>query len=131
VGHTFGLEHRFKKGNRANPGGRPSFAEANKAARAFLASVVAGDPYKRTGAEMLVEVLGTLGLNGDRAAIAELINRAEGTPPQSIQVNEGQDNLLPILAGMARLHAERFPEGAEDDDDEFPQLTEGSEGGLA
>ena len=123
LGHTFGIDTRFKKGERANPTGRPSFAEGSKAAKAWLAAVVPGDPRKRTGAELSIEVLGAMALSGDRSAIKEMMDRAEGTPAQSILVNEGQDNLPLLLEGMARIHAERYPAGTEDDDDPQPMLT--------
>jgi Family of unknown function (DUF5681) len=122
VGNTFGLEHRFKEGNRANPGGRPSFAEGGKAARAWLAAVVAGDPRKRTGAELFVEILGTLGLSGDRAAIAEMLDRAEGRPAQALTVNEGGDGIKAILD---IFQAKSLEVGLPDDDGDLPQLSEG------
>jgi hypothetical protein len=129
VGHTFGIDTRFKKGQRANPSGRPSFAEGSKAAKAWLAAVVPGDPRKRTGAELSIEVLGAMALSGDRSAIKEMMDRAEGTPAQSILVNEGQDNLPLLLEGMARIHADRYPAGTGDDDE--PQVTPQLESGDA
>jgi Family of unknown function (DUF5681) len=125
LGHTFGLATRFQKGNRANPGGRPSFEEGHKAARAWLAAVVPGDPYKRTGAEMFVEVLGALGLSGDRAAIKEMLDRAEGTPPQSIHLSESQDNILKLCNIMTAKSDELGP--PEGFIPRAPELEEGAE----
>jgi hypothetical protein len=118
----FGLETRFQKGNRANPGGRPSFEEGGKAARAWLAAVVPGDPRKRTGAELFVEVLGTLGLSGDRAAIAEMLDRAEGRPAQALTIRDGDDNLKTICEFMTARSVKIGPP-----EDDFPQLTDGTE----
>jgi hypothetical protein len=72
-----------------------------KAARAWFAAKVPGDPYERTGAEVTVEMLGTQILRGDRAAAAELIDRAEGRPAQALHVSSDTDPLTELCKLMA------------------------------
>jgi hypothetical protein len=122
-GNTFGLATRFKKGEQSpNPGGRAAFAEISRASRAYLAAKRPGDPYGRTHAEYFVEILGSQGQAGDRAAIAELADRAEGRPAVTMNVNEGSDGIKAILD---IFEAKSLEVGPPDDDGDLPQLTEG------
>jgi hypothetical protein len=98
-GHSIGAAFRFTKGNNANPGGRPKFAEVSKAARAFLATEIEGDPRERTYAEAIVETLGTQALLGDRGCASELIDRAEGKPRQAVELDQ-RDPLAELLQEM-------------------------------
>jgi len=129
-GNGFGIATRFTFGNQANPGGRPSYTLVSKASRAWLAAKVPGDPHERTGAEMIVEVLGEQALSGDRASAAEITDRAEGRAAVSIELSDGPDPIADLIAEMKAMSVQRGrPEGmvpynpnAEDDDSEIPQL---------
>jgi hypothetical protein len=121
-GHGYGAEFRFKPGRSGNPSGRPHCKEISKALRERLASEV---PLPaKTGAEKIAKKWFEESLGGNIAAMTSLADRAEGKPAVTMSVNEGADNIPMLLEGIARIHAERFPAGAEDDD-ELPQLTEG------
>lgn len=84
------------------------------------------DPLKRTGAELFIEVLGTLGLNGDRAAIAKMLDRAEGRAPISMNINEASDGVNTLIEiFQAQSRAIGPPDDEDSDSDDLPALTEG------
>lgn len=126
-GNGFGAEYRFQPGESGNPGGRPKSAVLSAALRAKLKSDVVKKLTSRTFAEKLCDKLVEEGLDGNVNAIVAIGDRTEGKPAVTMSVNEGSDNLPLLLEGMARIHAERF--GPPEDDD-FPQLTEGTEDGV-
>jgi hypothetical protein len=128
-GNGFGSEYRFVKGQpSANPSGRPLCKEITKALVERLAS--ATPLPAKTGAEKIAKKWFEQSMDGNVAAIVSLANRVEGCPATSVAVNGAGDNLPLLLEGLARIHAERYPEGAEDDEGDFPQLTEGTEDGV-
>jgi hypothetical protein len=77
------------KGQNGNPGGRPKFAPFSQAARDMLGKLVPGDPEGRTYAEAIAQVLADKALSGDIRAAQELIERAEGKPKQSVEIQNG------------------------------------------
>ena len=84
-----GKATQFKKGQSGNPGGRPKLAVFSQAARAMLGKLVPGDPEGRTYAEAIAQVLADKALSGDIRAARELIERAEGKPKQSVEIQNG------------------------------------------
>lgn len=122
-GNTFGQAFRFRPGVSGNPRGRPKYAYSLQAARAMLAAMVPGDEFERTFTEAIVQALGWRALAGDRQCAAELFDRAEGRPRQSVEVEQDDDPLIAILEELtARSEREdrregftlRKPEGEED-----------------
>src|ERR1700722_5962867 len=106
-GHTFGLAPRFKKGERANPHGRPKSAEISKALRKLPASEVNLPRAGRTYAEQLVAAWIRLGLGGNAAAISAIADRAEGRPPVALSIDGGADPLTELIGSMERIYYQR------------------------
>jgi hypothetical protein len=81
----------FPKGQSGNPGGRPKTKLFSIAAREWLAAPNEENP-ELTNAEMAVIKCGKAALEGSLAALAELIDRAEGRPRQAIDANITTDD---------------------------------------
>jgi hypothetical protein len=76
----------FPKGKSGNPGGRPKRTPLADACREVLALPVPGDSEGRTYAEKIAATLAEKAAKGDIRAAAELADRAEGKPRQSVEI---------------------------------------------
>lgn len=81
-----GPGRRFQPGRSGNPGGRPKYSKLSHALREKLASPVSGDG--RSYADVFAEILCDAGLKGDKAAIEMILQRTEGYPRQSFEVED-------------------------------------------
>jgi hypothetical protein len=81
-----GEAHRWRPGQSGNPGGRPRVGALAKACRAVLEKRVRHDPKKRTHAEMVADYLAEQAILGNKYAIRELADRAEGRAGQLLEV---------------------------------------------
>ncbi|MGC2332508.1 MAG: hypothetical protein WA581_13720 [Candidatus Acidiferrales bacterium] len=135
VGNRYGFATRFRKGEVANPEGRPSLKKMNAACRDRLAQIVPRDELVAAGlpislfgksyAELNAWVLAQEGMRGNVAALDSLADRAEGRPGVAspddgetsplrlliLSMNERSDEIGPA-EGMER---KRLTEGGEDD----------------
>ncbi|MGO9590055.1 MAG: hypothetical protein ACLP3K_08445 [Candidatus Acidiferrales bacterium] len=82
---------------------RPQFPIVPHTARALLASPIPNDPRGRSFVEGIFERLGRMALTGDRGAMRELFDRAEGRPRQSSEISECEDPLRELIEEMNRM----------------------------
>jgi hypothetical protein len=128
-GNQIGLRTRFAPGSRANPDGRPASKEVSSALR-ILAALEIGTPVEiRTNAEAQAVQLWRMGQSGSLAAIREILDRAEGRPATTLNVNDGRvDPLKELIESMHRRSQIVGPPEDSDEDDSAPPLLEaGSE----
>lgn len=96
--------YRFKKGDdpNRNMDGRPKCKLFSEAARDILETDVEDMHRKpRTVAELFAAVLMVKGSIGDRGSIQEIVDRAEGKPRQSVDVNDNRkDPFIELIAAM-------------------------------
>ena len=88
---SIGVGTRFRKGVSGNPGGRPRSRLLSEALRNRLGEIKADDPEKRSWAEIIAINLIELAASKSPGAVAaanEIGDRAEGRPPQHIQVSD-------------------------------------------
>src|SRR5215467_16129021 len=88
---SIGRANQWKKGSSGNPGGRPKSRLLSEALRNRLAEVKADDAEKRSWAEIIAINLIELAASKSPGAVAaanEIGDRAEGRPPQHIQVSD-------------------------------------------
>jgi hypothetical protein len=110
-GNKFG----FQPGQSGNPGGRPKTKVFSMAAREWLASPNAEYP-DLTNAEVAVIKCGAAALDGDIAALRELLDRAEGRPRQAVEISTDVrmrqiiEKALPMLTatGLNEEEAKRY-----------------------
>jgi hypothetical protein len=76
--------YRWKPGQTGNPRGRPKTKLLSQALRERLAELAPGDPLERTNAQFLADTLFQRAAAGNINALAELMDRAEGKPMQSV-----------------------------------------------
>ena len=74
--HPPPVEHQFKLGNNANPGGRPKVLSS--AYRQWLETINANDPEGRTNAELVARSMGLQSLKGNINAAREMRSATEG-----------------------------------------------------
>jgi len=98
-----GVRYRFVPGVSGNPSGRPATAIFSKACREKLAQIVPGDPLKRTHAQYFCDLLAHQALHGDRGAIVEIADRAEGRPRVSVDFGERPDPLTDLLKAVEKM----------------------------
>ena len=88
---SVGAGTRWRKGTSGNPGGRPKSRLLSEALRAHLGQVKSDDPEHRTWAEAiapnLLEIVASKSSNAIAAA-NEVCDRAEGRPPQHLQISD-------------------------------------------
>lgn len=121
VGNNFGIETRFKEGNRANPGGRPKSKIISDACRAVVSSDLTERVRPQTRAEKVATKLFGMAEKGNISAIRELADRCEGRPAQSINVEDGRpDNLSVFCETVKQMYHAQHPQlvAAQDGDDE-------------
>src|ERR1700732_4720111 len=111
-GNTVGLATRFKKGDRANPGGRPSYKKYSEALRAL----VAADPDEtfeiNSNAAALAARVVKMGKKGNISAIREIGDRCEGRPAITIQGDGSPDQITLLVEAMTERSREiGHPEG--------------------
>lgn len=119
VGNNYGIETRFKEGNRANPGGRPKSKKLSDAYRAMAESDVEKPIRIQTRAERVVRKVFQLAERGSIPAAREIADRCEGRPAITITGDGRQDVLQPLLEavhGMYRLEQARTPQLVAGDD---------------
>lgn len=87
-------EHRWKKGQSGNPGGRPKGESVTSALRRLLESEHGG---KRL-LDLLAERILKEALSGKHAFVKEVLDRTEGTVNQKHEVKVGPRPLQDILA---------------------------------
>lgn len=96
------IEHRFQKGNRANPGGRPKLTPFADAYRKF--AKMSADRLEKmkdsdlTGAEAVARGIILAAKRGRTLAAVEAADRTEGKVPQAVKV-EGGD--IPITLNIS------------------------------
>jgi hypothetical protein len=86
-----GAGTRWKKGSSGNPGGRPKSRLLSESLRNLLAEVKPDDPHQRTWAEAIAANLLEIAASKSTSAIAaanEICDRAEGRPPQHVQISD-------------------------------------------
>jgi len=111
-GNSYGLATRFQKGNRANPGGRPSYKKYSEALRAL----VAADPDEtfeiNSNAAALAARVVKMGKKGNISAIREIGDRCEGRPAITIQGDGSPDKIMLLVEAMTERSREiGHPEG--------------------
>ena len=74
--HPPPVEHQFKLGNNANPGGRPKVLSS--AYRKWLETINVNDPEGRTNAELVARSMGLQSLKGNINAAREMRSATEG-----------------------------------------------------
>lgn len=93
------VEHRFRPGNSANPGGRPKFRETSNAMRKFAAmtpeELQAYSP--KTGAEVLA-LNAYLRAQDDPRFLTHYLDRTEGKVPDELKVDSEGAGLRIVLA---------------------------------
>jgi hypothetical protein len=124
--NQYGLATRFVKGVCSNPLGRARSKEIGAALRDRCAQTDPLDAAERTYAMEIADVWIAAGLDGNVNAIAEITSRLEGRPATKVVVGDGDDNLKKILDICNAKSVEFGPP----EDDELPQLTEGTEQGA-
>jgi len=113
-GNHYGLASRFRKGDPSpNPAGRPSYKKQNEACRAQLAEVVPrhelhaaklpAQLFGKTYAELNAWVMEQEGIRGNISALAEIADRAEGKPGTSLSIDQGDDPIAVLIAGMEAM----------------------------
>jgi hypothetical protein len=111
-----GNEFAWRKGQPSpNPGGRPKTKIFSIAAREWLAGPN-GEYPDLTNAEVAVSRCGAAALDGDIAALRELLDRAEGRPRQSVEISTDDrmrqiiEKALPMLTatGLSEDEAKRY-----------------------
>lgn len=104
---------KFVEGVSGNSSDRKKCTVA-QAARAALARPIPNDPDGRSFAEGIMLQLAWKALAGDRAAAHELINRAEGTPRQTLDANDDRPDPLRELIEYMTKRSEILgpPDGA-------------------
>lgn len=74
-----------------------------QAARAALARPIPNDPDRRSFAEGIMDRFAWMALAGDLPTARELMNRAEGTPRQTLDANDNRpDSLRELLDCMSK-----------------------------
>jgi|HubBroStandDraft_6_1064221.scaffolds.fasta_scaffold203518_2 hypothetical protein len=111
-GNTIGASTRFQKGNRANPGGRPSYKKYSEALRAL----VAADPNQEfeidTNAAVLAARILKMAKKGNLGAIREVGDRTEGRAAITLHSDGAADQVALLIASMTeRGHELGRPEG--------------------
>ena len=111
-GNSYGLSTRFQKGNRANPGGRPSYKKYSEALRAL----VAADPDEtfeiNSNAAALAARVVKMGKKGNISAIREIGDRCEGRPAITVHSDGSPDQLTLLIEAMTERGREiGHPEG--------------------
>jgi Family of unknown function (DUF5681) len=111
-GNTIGSSTRFQKGNRANPGGRPSYKKYSEALRAL----VAANPDERceidTNAAALAARVVKMGKKGNISAIREIGDRCEGRPAITVHSDGSPDQITLLVEAMTERSREiGHPEG--------------------
>jgi len=111
-GNSYGLATRFKKGNRANPGGRPSYKKYSEALRAL----VAADPDEtfeiNSNAAALAARVVKMGKKGNISAIREIGDRCEGRPAITVHSDGSPDQITLLVEAMTERSREiGHPEG--------------------
>lgn len=103
------VEHQFKPGNRANPGGRPKGQSLTALLRRRL-EAVADEATGETYAEQFVNQWVNAALDGNVPAIKEALDRTEGKVPDKIKAtlnsSESADHALAVVLKAL----EGFPE---------------------
>jgi len=79
--------YQWKPGQTGNPCGRPKPKLLSQALRERLAELAPDDPLQRTNAQFLADTLFQRAAAGNINALAELVDRAEGKPMQSMTLN--------------------------------------------
>jgi hypothetical protein len=87
-------KQREVPGQSGNPSGRPRRL-MSEAYRRALDRKIANDPAGRTYADIIAEKMISLGLKGDVRAVAELSNRIDGLPQQSLSLG-GDSSRIPL-----------------------------------
>ena len=78
----------FKKGESGNPKGRPRKDESlSDILRVQLNKRIAGGESKKLAKEAIVEAMIRLAVNGDLTAARMIMDRTEGTPKQTADIN--------------------------------------------
>lgn len=93
---SIGATTRWKKGSSGNPGGRPKSRLLSEALRNHLGQIKENDPEQRTWAEAIAANLIEIAASKSPSAIAaanEVCDRAEGRPPQHLQISDFQADL--------------------------------------
>jgi Family of unknown function (DUF5681) len=111
-GNSYGLATRFQKGNRANPGGRPSYKKYSEALRAL----VAADPDEtfeiNSNAAALAARVVKMGKKGNISAIREIGDRCEGRPAITVHSDGSPDQVALLIEAMTERSREiGHPEG--------------------
>jgi len=112
---------RWKAGQSGNVSGRPAVATLSRAIRQVLSESVPG-ANGTTYAEAIARALAVKAAHGDVRAAAELADRAEGKPTQSIDLAVSQ--LAQRFDAMSRDELLRYaetgqlPEGMNDEQDQ-------------
>ena len=91
--------HAFKPGESGNPAGRPRKL-MTEAYRRALERKIAGDPQGRSYADAVAEKMISLGLKGDVRAVAEVSNRIDGLPQQSVSLGVDGTGIPIEIASM-------------------------------
>ena len=112
AGNSYGLATRFQKGNRANPGGRPSYKKYSEALRAL----VAADPDETfeitSNAAALAARVVKMGVKGNISAIREIGDRCEGRPAITVHSDGSPDQLTLLIEAITERSREiGHPEG--------------------
>lgn len=97
--------HAFQPGQSGNPSGRPRRLMA-EAYRRALERKIANDPQGRTFADVVAEKMVAWGLKGDFRAIAEVTDRIDGKPQQSVTMG-GDGSAIPIEIASMTLEQKR------------------------
>jgi hypothetical protein len=118
---NIGTSTRWKKGQSANPGGRPKSRLLTEALRVRLAEAKADDPEGRTYAEVIAANLIAIACSqgsGAVTAMGEIADRVEGKARQEIAVADITRELRAKSDAELMFHLEnsRWPE-----DNELPE----------
>jgi|ERR1700677_2062751 hypothetical protein len=127
-GNQIGLRTRFQLGNRANVDGRPASKEISSALQ-IIASLELGQTVQvRTNAEATAVQLWHMGQEGSLAAIREILDRCEGKPATTLNVNDGRvDPFKELIESMTHRSKQIGPpdesgEDSSDDNDDGGRL---------
>jgi hypothetical protein len=102
-----------------NPLGRPRISTLSKAYRDQLAEVCPHDSEGRTWAQVIAHTLAMQAAKGNVQAAAELADRVEGKPRQSLSLSREEtepSNVYGIIERLYSRTAEALPAGGESAD---------------
>jgi hypothetical protein len=104
----------FKPGQSGNPGGRTKSKELSAAYRRKLEQLIENDPKGRTFAELIADALINEAIKGKVPAAAEIADRTEGKPAQSITLGGALEVDIESIDERIRTLSKRVRDRAAD-----------------